>query len=126
MPPPSLPFLPYSSKAKPFKRATVKLSSSPVTVLQLAEYRRNPRSMIGKQFLRIEPFEPDEDPDDNYDFDDDMWMGPCNELFYKVVGILFHEDGDVVKVIFEGCRIPDERPLAEMLELVGQSELVQG
>ncbi len=52
-------------------------------------------------------------------------MAPANELFYKVVGILFQDDGDAVKVIFEGCRMPDERPMEEMLELVGQSELVR-
>jgi hypothetical protein len=128
LPPPSLRLLTGRSDAKPFKRAAPSVASTPVTVMQLGEFRRNPRSMVGKTFIRIEDFDPNEgvENDEQYDFDDDMWMAPCNEQLYKIVGVMFLEVGNMVEAIFEGCHIPDERLLAEILELVEQSHLVHG
>jgi hypothetical protein len=99
-------------------RPSGKLSTSAVTEQQLDDFGRDPRSMYGKCFAFIRPAS-----DDNEDDCRDLGLGPSNELFYKVDSTYF-KGHDMVKVLFEGCRVPDELSLDNLLKLIAQSELV--
>jgi hypothetical protein len=77
------------------------LATAPVTPLQLADFRRDPRTLYGKCFIQLVL-----DPDNNDTAEDTgrdaLQMGPSNELFFRIEGVAYGKGGDVVKVLFEG------------------------
>ncbi len=99
-------------------RPSCKLSTSAVTEQQLGDFRRDSRRIYGKSFVFIRP-SGDTDEDDCRD----LGLGPSNELFYKVDSTYFR-GRDMVKVLFEGCRVPDELFLDDLLKLIARSQCV--
>jgi hypothetical protein len=106
--------------AAALERPAGPLTTSPVTPPQLADFRRDPRLLHGKRFVNVQRNIDAGAVDDGRD----LGMGPSNELFYEIRGVMY-AGSDVVMVLFEGCRVPDERPLAEMLDFIAESELVE-
>ncbi len=46
------------------------------------------------------------------------------DIYDEVVSVLCYRQSKKVNLIFEGCRVPDQRPIADILELVAESTLV--
>jgi hypothetical protein len=78
--------------------------------------------LYGKRFIQI-ALGSDNNAEDEVSCD--LKMGPCNELFFRIDGVSYVKGGDVLKVLFEGCRVPDELPLADMLKALARCEMVQ-
>jgi hypothetical protein len=46
------------------------------------------------------------------------------DVFYEILNILCYRQAKKVNLIFEGCGVPDQRPIADVFELVAKSALV--
>jgi hypothetical protein len=93
------------------------LSTFSVTKTLLEYFRSNPERLLGKQFLVSESLCHGSTKAAAYD-------GPSDDIIYKIVGIISREEGRIVEVLFEGCRVPDQRPFDRMLEVIAGSKVL--
>jgi hypothetical protein len=91
---------------------------SAVTEQQVDDFRRDPRSIYGQCFVFIRPAS-----DNDEDGCRELGLGPSKKLFYKVDSTHF-EGRDIVKVLMEGCHVPDELLLDDLLTIIAHDGLV--
>jgi hypothetical protein len=111
-------FVPEHGPSTALARPPGKLSTFPVTKLLLADFRSNPERLCGKRFLVPEPTRNGKDKTSGID-------GRPLEIFFKVAGIFYREEGKEMEVLFERFHIPDQRPFDEMLDLIASGKVVQ-
>jgi hypothetical protein len=104
---------------EPLARPSGTISTRRITPEELAEFRRDPRLLYGKQFLYVGY--------ENLDNDDsDGSKAPSqNGLLYEITKYSFCQAGHFVSVRSEGCRYPNDRPLAQVFECISVSDLVE-
>jgi hypothetical protein len=107
-------FLPDRGLTEAFARPSGELRTRPITEEPLDEFRRDPSVMCDRRFLVLERAASGDEPT----------APPGKDVFYEVISVLSNRQAKKVNVLFEGCRVPDQIPLANILELVAESKLV--
>jgi hypothetical protein len=109
-----------------FTRPLSPLRMRRVTSQQLADFRRDPRALLEKRFVEVvEPAAAVDDADDGGAAAAAVDSAPRQtNLYFEIVGMMTLR-GKAMHVMFEGSRAPDQRTVADTLELVARSCMVE-
>jgi hypothetical protein len=102
--------------AKPLARHAGKVTKKRVTKKQLTAFRSNPYLLRGKRFFGCHTAPATRASKSE----------PGDGLVYKIVGLLFPDEEQVVQVHFEGSRAPEELLIDEVMDMLAESEVVEG